>query len=253
MLNMIGLIQGIELCRSEGVDPATAVAISNAVLAIMPPVNQMMLEAIEARTLRRPSSHDRYLGSNRQTCRRHRLAKPDGADRLRHADGDVRPRPRRPVSAASTSQPSPSCFGRLTPRAREPYRLSAQLMAVSEFDGAVIFLHRIGDEREDTGVVIVGAGHAGGTAAALLRQYGYAGTDHPGRRGADPALPAPAALQGLAQGRGRRRGADAQAGELLRRRGIELILRRQGRPSIARRRPAPSRLAERHGPWPTTS
>ncbi|MGI9169937.1 MAG: FAD-dependent oxidoreductase, partial [Caulobacteraceae bacterium] len=25
------------------------------------------------------------------------------------------------------------------------------------------------------GVVIVGAGHAGGTAAALLRQYGYAG------------------------------------------------------------------------------
>ena len=25
----------------------------------------------------------------------------------------------------------------------------------------------------DRGVVIVGAGHAGGTAAALLRQYGY--------------------------------------------------------------------------------
>ncbi len=25
----------------------------------------------------------------------------------------------------------------------------------------------------DRGVVIIGAGHAGGTAAALLRQYGY--------------------------------------------------------------------------------
>jgi 3-phenylpropionate/trans-cinnamate dioxygenase ferredoxin reductase subunit len=53
----------------------------------------------------------------------------------------------------------------------------------------------------DARVVIVGAGHAGGTAAALLRQYGHEGPITLIGEGADPALPAPAAQQGLAEGR----------------------------------------------------
>jgi 3-phenylpropionate/trans-cinnamate dioxygenase ferredoxin reductase subunit len=33
----------------------------------------------------------------------------------------------------------------------------------------------VGNSDGQAGVVIVGAGHAGGTAAALLRQYGFEG------------------------------------------------------------------------------
>src|SRR6185436_9505537 len=42
-------------------------------------------------------------------------------------------------------------------------------------DALVIFLHGGAMSDPQARVVIVGAGHAGGTAAALLRQYGYAG------------------------------------------------------------------------------
>ena len=43
-----------------------------------------------------------------------------------------------------------------------------------QVDARVIFLHR-GRMSADQHVVILGAGHAGGTAAALLRQYGFEG------------------------------------------------------------------------------
>ena len=50
MLSMLGTLQGIELCRSESVDPAKLIAISNGVLAAMPAVNEMMLHAVIARS-----------------------------------------------------------------------------------------------------------------------------------------------------------------------------------------------------------
>jgi 3-hydroxyisobutyrate dehydrogenase-like beta-hydroxyacid dehydrogenase len=56
MLSMLGTLQGIELCRSESVDPAKFVAISNGVLAVMPSVNQMMLQAVIARNYTDPQA-----------------------------------------------------------------------------------------------------------------------------------------------------------------------------------------------------
>src|SRR6201999_3035855 len=42
-------------------------------------------------------------------------------------------------------------------------------------DASVIFGHRGRMSGQDQHVAILGAGHAGGTAAALLRQYGFEG------------------------------------------------------------------------------
>ncbi|HEV2363106.1 MAG TPA: NAD(P)-binding domain-containing protein [Caulobacteraceae bacterium] len=56
MLSIIGLIQGIELCRSESVDPARLVDITNALLAAMPQVNEMILQAVLTRDYADPQA-----------------------------------------------------------------------------------------------------------------------------------------------------------------------------------------------------
>lgn len=56
MLSMLGTLQGIELCRSESVDPQKFVALSNGVLGAMPAVNQMMLQAVIARSYANPQA-----------------------------------------------------------------------------------------------------------------------------------------------------------------------------------------------------
>ena len=88
-------------------------------------------------------------------------------------------------------------------------------------------------------IVVVGAGQAGASLVAKLRALGHAGPAHAGRRRAAPPLPAPAALQGLPQGRDGARAAVPAAGELLRGRRHHPPHRHAGhrhRP----RRPAPS-------------
>jgi 3-hydroxyisobutyrate dehydrogenase-like beta-hydroxyacid dehydrogenase len=56
MLGLVGTLQGIELCRSESVDPAKFIALSNGVLAAMPAVNEMMLQAVIARSYANPQA-----------------------------------------------------------------------------------------------------------------------------------------------------------------------------------------------------
>jgi 3-hydroxyisobutyrate dehydrogenase-like beta-hydroxyacid dehydrogenase len=56
MLSMVGTLQGIEPCRSESVDPAKFIAISNGVLSVMPAVNEMMLQAVIARNYANPQA-----------------------------------------------------------------------------------------------------------------------------------------------------------------------------------------------------
>ena len=48
-------------------------------------------------------------------------------------------------------------------------------LAVAQVDETVTFLHLGGMSSTSDAVVIIGAGHAGGTLAALLRQYGHEG------------------------------------------------------------------------------
>jgi len=54
MLSIIGLIYGIELCRSEGVDPESLVALANAGLAGRADFNRTILRAIKDRTYSDP-------------------------------------------------------------------------------------------------------------------------------------------------------------------------------------------------------
>lgn len=54
MLRIVGLLQGIELCCSEGVDPAMLLDISNGMEAVWPAVNKMMLQAVAARSYANP-------------------------------------------------------------------------------------------------------------------------------------------------------------------------------------------------------
>jgi 3-hydroxyisobutyrate dehydrogenase-like beta-hydroxyacid dehydrogenase len=69
MLSMVGTLQGIELCRSESVDPAKFIAISNGVLAVMPAVNEMMLQSVIARSYANPqASIDTWAATARRVA-----------------------------------------------------------------------------------------------------------------------------------------------------------------------------------------
>jgi 3-hydroxyisobutyrate dehydrogenase-like beta-hydroxyacid dehydrogenase len=56
MLSIVGLLQGIELCRSESVDPAILVGITNGTYAVWPEVNKMMLQAVAAGSYANPQA-----------------------------------------------------------------------------------------------------------------------------------------------------------------------------------------------------
>lgn len=56
MLRIIGFLQGIELCCAEAVDPAKFFDISNAMEAVWPEVNRMMLQAVAARSYVNPQA-----------------------------------------------------------------------------------------------------------------------------------------------------------------------------------------------------
>ena len=105
-------------------------------------------------------------------------------------------------------------------------------------------------------IVIVGGGLAGATAAKTLRAEGFSGPRGAGGRRVPPAVPAPAAVQGVPAGQGRRRRPAGGARGLVRRERRRPPARRPGHGSgpgcpgrgSGRRRAAGVRLpAARHG------
>ena len=73
-----------------------------------------------------------------------------------------------------------------------------------------------------THIVIIGGGVAAGTAAKTLRKEGYDGDVTIVSRGGAPALPAPAAVEGLPRGQGGHGCRDPPAAEWYAEQGIDL-------------------------------